>query len=41
MTYFVVLDTNFLVSALLKVTSIPDTIVQLALDGIIKLLFDD
>lgn len=33
MKYFVVIDTNVLVSAVLKYNSIPGTIIELAFDG--------
>lgn len=33
MKYFVVIDTNVLVSAVLKYNSIPETIIELAFDG--------
>lgn len=39
--YYVVIDTNVLVSAMLKWDSVPGSIVQLGLSGVIKPLYDE
>lgn len=41
MKYYAVLDTNVLVSAMLKFNSVPGTVVELALDGNIIPVFND